>query len=167
MTAESPEYVNSPNHEVDGDTLKVNLYDANQGKLPRDGGPYLDEIEREQAEILRAKREGREPDLDNPPPSTGTVLVTKSQLTERSTDKSHYADTVEVVNGPVASYEAEKPVHEADPTQPDWDNDMSKVTALEAGLKMEQLKSETKSSDGPVAEESVSVEDDEDTTYNV
>ncbi len=33
---------------------------------------YLDREQRVRAEIIRAKVEGREPDLDNPPPSAGT-----------------------------------------------------------------------------------------------
>lgn len=56
------------------------LYNANDGLTGRDGGPYLDQLEDERAEILRAKVEDREPDLDNPPASAGTVLVTAGQL---------------------------------------------------------------------------------------
>jgi hypothetical protein len=56
------------------------LYNANDGLSGRDGGPYLDLEENRLAEIRRAKVEGREPDLDNPPASAGTVLVTAAQL---------------------------------------------------------------------------------------
>lgn len=38
--------------------------------------PYLDDVERERAEIQRAKVEGREPDLENPPAVQGTPYVT-------------------------------------------------------------------------------------------
>jgi hypothetical protein len=38
--------------------------------------PYWDDVERERAEIQRAKIEGREPDLENPPPTQGTPLYT-------------------------------------------------------------------------------------------
>lgn len=38
-------------------------------------GIYLDDVEREKAEITRAKLEGREPDLDNPPSTQGTPLL--------------------------------------------------------------------------------------------
>lgn len=55
------------------------LYNANDGLTGRDGGPYLDQQEDITAEIRRAKIEGREPDLDNPPASAGTVLVTAAQ----------------------------------------------------------------------------------------
>lgn len=55
------------------------LFNANDGLTGRDGGPYLDEVEAQQAEIRRAKVEGREPDLDNPPASAGIVLVTARQ----------------------------------------------------------------------------------------
>ena len=140
MTTESPEYANSNNHDTSGDELVVNLYDANHGKTPRTGGPYRDDVEREQAELIRAKFENRDPDFDNPPASAGTVLVTKSQLVERDTDKSHYSDTLDVVNEPVASYVAEVPEHPADPTQPDWDNNMDQVNALDAGLRMQELR---------------------------
>lgn len=34
-----------------------------------------DVLERERAEVLRAKMEGREPDLENPPPSQGTPVA--------------------------------------------------------------------------------------------
>lgn len=39
------------------------------------GGPYLDDVMRQQAEITRAKIEGREPDLKNPPAMQSTPLV--------------------------------------------------------------------------------------------
>jgi len=48
--------------------------------MGRDGGPYLDQVECERAEVLRAKVEDREPDFDNPPPVAGTPLVTGAQL---------------------------------------------------------------------------------------
>ena len=38
-------------------------------------GVYLDDVQRQQAEIQRAKVEGREPDLENPPATTGTMVV--------------------------------------------------------------------------------------------
>lgn len=44
------------------------------------GGVYLDQVQREKAEIARAKAEGREPDLDNPPAAAGTPLVSKKQF---------------------------------------------------------------------------------------
>lgn len=138
----SPEYQNSVNHDVDGDQVTVKLYDANKGKAARTGGPYRDEVEREQAEIQRAKVEGREPDLDNPPPSAGTVLVPESQLTERDVDKSHFADTVKIENEPVTSYVADTSdpfKGDPDPRQVDWDNDADKVKALEGGLALQEL----------------------------
>lgn len=56
------------------------LYNANDGLTGRDGGPYLDLEEDRLAEERRARVEGRKPDLDNPPASAGTVLVTAGQL---------------------------------------------------------------------------------------
>jgi hypothetical protein len=126
---------------AEGET-KVDLYNANHGKSARTGGPYLDDVQQEQDEIQRAKREGREPDLDNPPASVGTVLVPKSALVERDTDKSHFTDRVEVENEPVDSYVVPAPENKADPTQADWDNDSSKVAALEGAKRYEELKSE-------------------------
>lgn len=136
--------------------VTVDLYDANKGKTPRTGGPYRDDIEQEQAELLRSKFENREPNFDNPGPSAGTLLVPKSQLVERDTDKSHISDTIEVVNEPVGSYDYVEPVYEADPTQPDFDNDMTRIAALDAGLKLQELKDKA-SSQAPVAEESTPV----------
>jgi hypothetical protein len=137
---ESPEYASSINHDVDADgNVTVKLYDANKGKTPRTGGPYLDEVQAEEAERRRAKAEGREPDLDNVPPYVGTQLVTAAQLTDRSTDKSHYADSLPIVNEPVASYVAEFPKNEVDPTQADWDNNMDKVNALKGAQEYQEL----------------------------
>lgn len=59
---------------------KVNFYNIHDGLRGRDGGPYLDQMEREAAEIQRAKVEDREPDLDNPGSSAGTPLVPISQV---------------------------------------------------------------------------------------
>lgn len=142
MTTQSPDYANSMNHNTDGDELVVELYDANKGKLPRDGGPYLDDIEKEQAELLRAKREDREPDFDNPPASAGTVLVPKSQLVERSTDKSHFSDTLAVENEPVASYVADNAdgfSGDPDPKQGDWNNDSSQLNALKGAVEFDEF----------------------------
>lgn len=58
----------------------VDLYNPHSGLTGRDGGPYLDEEERRLAEVRRAAIEGREPDLDTPPASAGTPLVTAGEL---------------------------------------------------------------------------------------
>lgn len=151
MTANPPELIESMNHRTDDDgNVVVDLYDANQGKLPRTGGPYRDDIEKEQAEIQRAKLEGREPNLDDPPASAGTVLVPASQLVERDTNVSHFSDTLAIKNEPVASYVADTTdpfKGDPDPTQPNWDNDMSRVAALDAGLKMEELREKANKAD--------------------
>lgn len=146
MTEHNPELDNSVNHsEVDGE-LVVDLYDANDGKTPRTGGPYLDQVQKEQAEVIRAKAEGREPDLDNPPATAATQLVTAAELVERDTDKSHYSDTVKITNEPVASVKVDTTSAfdgEPDPSQANFDNDMTKVNVLEAGKKFEQLKGDS------------------------
>lgn len=46
------------------ETKKVALYNANDGVVGRDGGPYLDVVEMENAERVRARKEDREPDYD-------------------------------------------------------------------------------------------------------
>lgn len=128
------------NKDVDDDgNVTVPLYNAQHGKTPRTGGPYLDDVEREQAEIRRAKMENREPDLDNPPPTAGTVLVPKSMLVERDVDKNHLSDTVEVTNEPVASYVVPAGESKPDPAQANWDNDSSKVAALQGAKLLEEL----------------------------
>lgn len=57
---------------------KRELYIQNGGF--RDGGPYLDDVEREEAETRRAKIEDREPHYDNLLATAGTQLVTAAQL---------------------------------------------------------------------------------------
>ncbi len=153
MTAQSPEYASSVNHDTDNDELVVKLYDANHGKTKRTGGPYRDDVEREQAEIQRAKLEGREPDLENPGPSTGTQLVPASQLVERDVDKSHYSDSLAIENEPVATYKAEVWVNEPDPTQANWDNDASKVAALDAAVKFQELQDKANKPDSEPKDE--------------
>lgn len=62
---------------VEKDFVFVHEADPNR-QLP--GGVYLDQVQREEAEIARAKAEGREPDLDNPPAAAGTPLVSREQF---------------------------------------------------------------------------------------
>lgn len=56
------------------------LYNPNDRLSGRDGGPYLDQVQAQADEVIRAKREGREPDLDNPPANAGIPLSTAAQL---------------------------------------------------------------------------------------
>lgn len=60
------------------------FYNIHAGTKGRSQGVYLDEVERENAELNRAKIEGREPDFDNAPAVAGTPLVTKPQLVDNS-----------------------------------------------------------------------------------
>lgn len=64
---------------------KVDLFNPNDGLVGRDGGPYLDQVEAEEAEKRRARIEGREPDLKNPGPTAGIPLVTAARLVETHT----------------------------------------------------------------------------------
>lgn len=132
-TYEGP-YANS----LEEGPVKVDLYNANHGKAERNGGPYRDDLEAEEAEKRRAKLEGREPDLDNPPATVATVLVPKHQLVERDNDKSHYSDQVEVTNEPVDSYVVDPPESKPDPTQGAWDNDMQRIQSLEASNRLQE-----------------------------
>src|ERR1044072_5229181 len=85
------------------DRQKLDLYDVNKGLTKRDGGPYLDQVERERDEVVRAAREGREPDLANAPVSVGTVLVPKHYLRENDASNSHVSEAAELENKPEAS----------------------------------------------------------------
>ncbi len=66
-------------------------------------GTYLDREQRLAAEIARAKVEGREPDLENPPPIAGTPVFPTDDLAKRfPADPKHeipVLDTVERVVG--------------------------------------------------------------------
>lgn len=59
---------------------KVNLFNPHDGLTGRDGGPYLDQEERRLAEIVRAAKEDREPDLEHASATAGTPLVTAATL---------------------------------------------------------------------------------------
>lgn len=65
------------------------LYNLHDGLTGRDGGPYLDQVEREAAEVRRAKVEGREPDLEHPGTTAGDPLVTARQLVETANPQSN------------------------------------------------------------------------------
>jgi cation transport regulator ChaB len=56
------------------------LYNANDGVTGRDGGPYLDVVEAEEAEKRRAVVEDREPDFDNLPATAGIQLNSAAQM---------------------------------------------------------------------------------------
>lgn len=62
------------------DHEEVKFWNAQDGIRGRDGGPYADEVDARQREVNRARAEGREPDLDNPPPFVGNVIVTSAYV---------------------------------------------------------------------------------------
>lgn len=68
------------------DSVDVGFYNPHDGIKGRDGGPYLDHVERQRAEVNRALVEKREPaDLDGALPATaGTPLVVVRQLVDNS-----------------------------------------------------------------------------------
>jgi hypothetical protein len=56
------------------------LFNVNDGLTGRDGGPYLDQVERRHAEDQRAIMEGREPNYETMGGTVGTVYVTAKGL---------------------------------------------------------------------------------------
>lgn len=62
----------------------VKLFNPNEGLHGRQGGPFLDNVQRRQAEETRAIREGREPDYENMQPYVGDQLRTEEQLLQEA-----------------------------------------------------------------------------------
>lgn len=162
MSDNDVQYDNSLNHSNKDGEMVVDLYNANDGKVARTGGPYLDQVQQEQAEIIRAKMEDREPDLDDPPATAGVVLVPASQLVERDVDKSHYSDTLAITNEPVTSIVVDTTSGfdgEPDKTQANFDNDMTKVNVLRAGSELDQLTKDAPEPEKTDPKVPVSIED--------
>ena len=129
----------------DKDNETMDLYDINKGLLKRDGGPYLDEVERERAEIVRAKKEDRDADLENPPATAGTVLVPKAYLRETDASNGNNSAYAELENEPEDTVPVYNPEEaEPDPTQVDWDNDHQKVLAVQAKAAQEDATKQLK-----------------------
>lgn len=76
---------------------------------------YLDEVERRNAELIRAKAEDREPDLAHPPAFQGTPLYTEAQAKQQGLDIT--GDAVSRVTLPVV----EEVVSEADAASTNFD----------------------------------------------
>lgn len=67
------------------EAVEVDLYDVNLALRPHgEEAPYRPptffEEDAKAAEVIRARGENREPDLDNPPPHVGTMLVTEATI---------------------------------------------------------------------------------------
>lgn len=77
-----------------------NVHDGLKGRLK---GRYLDEVEREEAEVLRAKLENREPDFENAPPTAGTPVVVKGQLIDNSVMSNPSSQGVDSEAQPIAT----------------------------------------------------------------
>ena len=58
----------------------VKFYNVHEGASGRMPGVYLDHVERKEAELIRAKRENRKPDLETPAATPGSPLVTADAL---------------------------------------------------------------------------------------
>ena len=72
--------------KMSDETKDVGFYNPHDGLKGRDGGPYLDHIERQAAEVARARVEGREPadQWGVLPATAGTPLVVASQVIDNS-----------------------------------------------------------------------------------
>lgn len=64
------------------DTEVVDLYNINDGLFGRDGGPYLDQEQQRAQEVVNARREGRQPEFDNLPLTSGIVPVRLGELAQ-------------------------------------------------------------------------------------
>lgn len=93
MTSPDVEFGTAPNQEPvavtapeAGETRDVAFFNAQDGIKGRDGGPYLDYVERYNAEVHRARMEGREaPEYgENVPAHVGTSLVTAPFVIDNS-----------------------------------------------------------------------------------
>lgn len=113
--------------EVDADgttesqTTDIKFYNQHDGTKGRMPGQYLDRIEQEQAEILRAEAEGREPDLEHPSSTAGTPIVTEDQLPDNAIQQQHVytgEDTVEPATSvsPVAELPVDQTHADVGPT---------------------------------------------------
>lgn len=139
------------------DRQQLDLYDANKGLLKRDGGPYLDQVERERDEVVRAAREGRTPDLTNPPVSVGTTLVPKHYLRETDASSSHVSAAAELENKPEASVYVDTTdpfMKSPDPMQANWDNDHQKVLAAQQQVAHNEASAKLNTPDSEPSDES-------------
>ena len=75
----------------------------------RDGGPYADEVDARQREVNRARAEGREPDLDNPPPFVGNQIRTSRTVEDNVFSNPSMANAP----GPIEQREGASVVDEA------------------------------------------------------
>lgn len=76
----------TPSIDPGADSYEAGFYNPHDGLKGRDGGPYLDHVLRQQAELNRAAVEGRDPLPLNGvlPPDAGTPLVPASQVVDNS-----------------------------------------------------------------------------------
>src|SRR5690606_21355414 len=105
----------------------VPLYDIFEGRTGRPEGMYLQDEERRQAEITRARREGREPNFDTKAPYVGDVLVTEHALPGSGEVKVDPIAEVPVDTDNLGDAHVGDPVgdtgNEPDETGPDPDRD--------------------------------------------
>lgn len=95
---------------------------------------YLDDVQRHDAEIMRAKVEDREPDLDNPPATQGTPLL-PSYVVRGSVPGDHIVEsdvTLPVTVGRIDG-EPETPKVQAVPTYSVSKNDLDEQGRVPVG----------------------------------
>ena len=73
----------------------VPVYNPNAGLSPRVGGPYLDQLELERAEVQRAVVEKRNPDFTNMAGTAGVPLMTAGQVANLHGGSPALADFIE------------------------------------------------------------------------
>jgi hypothetical protein len=87
--------VDAPDGAAEGSKfVEQDFYNPHDGTKGRPGGIYLDVQERQRAEEIRAKSEGREPNYDNPPAVAGTTLVTDAMRVDNSLYSNPGSDPV-------------------------------------------------------------------------
>lgn len=91
---------NAEKAKDNGGIVEVGFYNAQDGQKGRDGGPYLDHVERQQAEVRRAYNENREPeDLNGVlPPTVGTALVTSGYVVDNYYSNPSMKDALGVLD---------------------------------------------------------------------
>ncbi len=86
---------------------EIPVYNIHDGLKGRNGGPFLDEVQREEAEKRAARIEGRKPNLDEPEASSASdELVTAAVLLKTWADTLPAGTvlTEDLIEAPVRGY---------------------------------------------------------------
>lgn len=100
-----------------------------------DHGIYLDDVQRRNAEIQRAKVEGREPDLDNPPSTVSTPMLPTSVVKSNfpgdmdvPVSANYPVDKTEVVSVPTTT-DSSEPEPDTETSNPEPSNPETQITS--------------------------------------